>query len=48
MDFTLDCHVAEFADQFRVQDELRKRMFRRFREEGVQFRSQSILSADES
>ena len=48
MDFTLDCHVAEFADQFLVQHELRKRIFRRFREEGVQFRSQGIPSADGS
>ena len=46
MDFTLDCHVAEFADQFLVQDELRKRIFRRFREEGVSFQSQGIPSAD--
>ena len=48
MDFTLDCHVAEFADQFLVQHELRKRIYRRFREEGVQFRSQGIPSADGS
>ncbi|MCU1337935.1 MAG: MscS Mechanosensitive ion channel [Bryobacterales bacterium] len=41
MDFTLACHVAEFADQFLVQDELRKRIYRRFREEGILFRSQS-------
>ena len=37
MNFTLDCHVAEFVDQFLVQDELRKRIYRRFREEGVRF-----------
>ena len=48
MDFTLDCHVAEFADQFLVQHELRKRIYRRFREEGVHFRSQSTPVADES
>lgn len=48
MDFTLDCHVAEFADQFQVQHDLRKRIYRRFREEGVQFRPQSIPSADQS
>jgi small-conductance mechanosensitive channel len=49
MDFTLDCHVAEFADQFLVQDELRKRIYRRFREEGVQFRAKTAAAtADES
>jgi small-conductance mechanosensitive channel len=48
MDFTLDCHVAEFADQFLVQHELRKRIFWRFREEGVHFRSQNRPAADES
>jgi small-conductance mechanosensitive channel len=39
MDFTLGCHVAEFADQYLVQHELRKRIHRRFREEGIRFRS---------
>ena len=49
MDFTLECHVAEFADQYRVQHELRKRIYRRFREEGVQFRPSSAApAADES
>jgi len=48
MDFTLDCHVAEFADQYLVQHELRKRIYRRFREEGVRFRSPSTPTADES
>jgi small-conductance mechanosensitive channel len=48
MDFTLDCQVAEFADQFLVQHELRKRIYRRFREEGVRFRPPSAPSADES
>jgi small-conductance mechanosensitive channel len=48
MDFTLDCHVAEYADQFLVQHELRKRIYRRFREEGVHFRQPSTPPADES
>jgi small-conductance mechanosensitive channel len=39
MDFTLDCHVAEFADQYLVQHELRKRVYHRFREEGIRFPS---------
>jgi small-conductance mechanosensitive channel len=47
MDFSLDCHVAEFADQFLVQHELRKRIYRRFREEGIRFRPQSTPAADE-
>lgn len=36
LDFTLICQVAEFVDQFVVQHELRKRIFRRFREEGIE------------
>ena len=42
MDFTLDCQVAEFADQFLVQHELRKRIYRRFRAEGVRFITPSV------
>jgi small-conductance mechanosensitive channel len=33
--FTLSFQVAEFANQFSVRNELRKRIFRRFREEGI-------------
>jgi small-conductance mechanosensitive channel len=33
--FTLKYQVAEFASQFTVLHELRKRIFRRFREEGI-------------
>ncbi len=36
LDFTLACHVAEFTDQFPVQHELRKRIFRRFKAEGIE------------
>jgi small-conductance mechanosensitive channel len=32
---TLNYQVAEFASQFSVRDELRRRIFRRFREEGI-------------
>lgn len=39
MDFTLSCHVAEYADQFLVQHELRKRIVLRFHEERIAFRS---------
>jgi len=46
MDFTLGCQVAEFADQFLVQHELRKRIYRRLREEGIQFRSQGLPAPD--
>ncbi|MBZ5634339.1 MAG: mechanosensitive ion channel family protein [Acidobacteriia bacterium] len=48
MDFTLDCHVAEFADQYLVQHELRKRIFHRFREQGVRFRPKVGPTTDES
>lgn len=36
LDFTLICHISEVTNQFIVQSELRKRIFRRFREEGVE------------
>ncbi len=36
LNFTLICQVKEFADQYLVQHELRKRIFNRFREEGIE------------
>lgn len=36
LDFTLICQVAEFVDQYLVQHELRKRIFKRFRREGIE------------
>ncbi len=36
LDFTLICQVKEFTDQYPVQHELRKRIFRRFRKEGIE------------
>lgn len=36
LDFTLICQVAEFVDQYPVQHELRKRIFKRFRQEGIE------------
>lgn len=36
LDFTLICQVEEFVDQYTVQHELRKRIFRRFREAGIE------------
>lgn len=33
--FTLTCNVQEFADQYPVQHELRKRILKRFRHEGI-------------
>ncbi len=36
LDFTLICQVAEFADQYLAQHELRKRIFKRFRREGIE------------
>jgi len=46
MNFTLGCHVAEYADQFLVQHELRKRIHHRLREAGVRFRSQGVPTRD--
>ncbi len=36
LDFTLVCQVREFTDQYPVQHELRKRIFKRFKEEGIE------------
>jgi small-conductance mechanosensitive channel len=36
LNFTLICQVEEFVDQYLVQHELRKRIFRRFRQEGIE------------
>lgn len=36
LEFTLICQVKEFVEQYPVQHELRKRIFRRFKEEGIE------------
>lgn len=36
LDFTLVCHVREVTDQYPVQSELRKRIFKRFQQEGIE------------
>lgn len=36
LDFSLVCQVAEFVDQYPVQHELRKRIFKRFKEEAIE------------
>ncbi len=36
LDFTLICQVKEFVDQYLVQHEVRKRIFTRFKEEGIE------------
>jgi small-conductance mechanosensitive channel len=36
LDFTLICQVSEFVDQYLAQHELRKRIFKRFRREGIE------------
>jgi small-conductance mechanosensitive channel len=36
LDFTLACQVASFIDQYEIQHELRKRILRRFRAEGIE------------
>jgi small-conductance mechanosensitive channel len=35
LEFSLTCHVATYVDQYLVQHELRKRILRRFRAEGI-------------
>jgi small-conductance mechanosensitive channel len=35
--------VARFVDQYPVQDELRKRILRRFRAEGIAFPSRALV-----
>ncbi|MEJ5226359.1 mechanosensitive ion channel domain-containing protein [Thermodesulfovibrio sp.] len=35
LDFTLICHINEITDQYAVQSELRKRIFKRFKDEGI-------------
>jgi len=36
LDFTVTCHVRQFEDQYLVQHELRKRILKRFRKEGIE------------
>ncbi|MBL8219058.1 MAG: mechanosensitive ion channel, partial [Bryobacterales bacterium] len=36
LNFTLICQVSEFVEQYMVQHEMRKRIFKRFRKEGIQ------------
>lgn len=36
LDFTLVCHVQEITDQYPVQHEMRKRIIKRFKEEGIE------------
>ena len=36
LDFTLSCEIQEYSYQQPVQHELRKRIFRRFKEEGIE------------
>jgi small-conductance mechanosensitive channel len=37
LDFSVNCNVATYVDQYRVQHELRKRILKRLRAEGVEF-----------
>ena len=41
LEFSLSCSVGEYTDQFVVQHELRKRIFRRFAEEGILLQPQA-------
>lgn len=49
LDFTLNCQVSEFADQYLVQHELRKRIFKMFRDEGIEmpFPSRTVYVREE-
>ncbi|MBI2679423.1 MAG: mechanosensitive ion channel family protein [Candidatus Solibacter usitatus] len=48
LSFTLSCYVTEFAEQFLVQHELRKRILRRFQQEGIEipFPTRTLYVAD--
>ncbi len=48
--FTLGFQVAEFADQYGARNELRKRILRRFREEGIEmpFPTRSIFMREQA
>jgi len=36
LDFTIVCHISEITEQYYIQHELRKRIFKRFKEEGIE------------
>lgn len=36
LDFTLICYIEEFIDQYRIQHELRKKIFKRLKQEGIE------------
>ncbi|MCK5235657.1 MAG: mechanosensitive ion channel [Deltaproteobacteria bacterium] len=36
LDFTVICYISEFVDRYFVQSEIRKRIFKRFKEEGIE------------
>jgi len=42
LDFTLICQVREYVDQYLAQHELRKRIFKRFKEEGIEIPPPSL------
>jgi small-conductance mechanosensitive channel len=48
LDFTLVCQVATFVDQYPVQHELRKRILRRLRAEGIEipYPVRAVISKD--
>jgi len=50
LDFTLICQVNEFVDQYLAQHELRKRIFKRFRKDGIviPFPQRTVHFADKS
>lgn len=48
LNYTLVCQVQEFTDQFHVQHELRKRILKRFRKEGIEipFPSRTVYTRE--
>jgi small-conductance mechanosensitive channel len=50
LNFTLSCYAAEFEDQFRVQHELRKRILKRFRADGIEmpFPTRTVFVREQS
>lgn len=49
LDFTLTCQIGEFQDQLPVQHELRKRILKRFRQDGIEmpFPQRTVYLRDE-
>lgn len=49
LDFTLTCQIREFQDQYPIQHELRKRILKRFQQDGIEmpFPQRTVYLRDE-